>query len=175
LIVAEPISAFIGTSENDNTAVRMLIQILTSLAARYHAAVLTHHHFGKSSFDPDRQRPAGIPIGEARGAMAFEDAAERVLYLKRDGSHIKIETPKPKGYPVSPVHLKKDDDTLKYSLLTEIPGPDVVGLCSFIRSSPPSHKSVIIKKLSESWKCSESFVNQLYIRAEKLGLLSPEC
>lgn len=174
LIVAEPISAFVGASENDNALVRMLIQILTSLAAKYHAAVLTHHHFGKSSFDPERQRPAGIPIGEARGAMAFEDAAERVLYLKRDGSHVKIETPKPKGYPVSPVHLKKDDDSLKYSLLTEVPGPDVVGLCAFIRSKAPAHKSILTKKFSEAWKCPESFVTLLYKRAEKLNLISPD-
>ena len=174
LIIAEPISAFLASSENDNKEARLLIQILTSLGMKYNAAVLTHHHFGKSAFDPERQRPSGIPIGEARGAMAFEDAAERVLYLKRDATHVKIETPKPKGYPVSPVHVKRDEDTLKYSLFTDIPGPDVVGLCSFIRSKPPAHKSILTKKFAEAWKCPESYVSQLYTRAENLGLVTSE-
>lgn len=174
LIIAEPISAFIGSSENDNKEARLLIQILTSLGMKYHAAVLTHHHFGKSAFDPERQRQSGIPTGEARGAMAFEDAAERVLYLKRDATHVKIETPKPKGYPVTPVHLIKDDDTLKYSLFTKAPGPDVVGLCSLIRSSPTLARPSIIKNGMDAWKCSASYIIQLYKRAETLGLISPE-
>lgn len=174
LIIAEPITAFLSTSENDNKEARLLIQILTSLANRYNAALLTHHHFGKSAFDPERQRPQGIPTGEARGAMAFEDAAERVLYIKRDATHIKIETPKPKGYPVSPVHVKRDEDTLKYSLFTDIPGPDVVGLVSFIASKPLAHKSILVKKFSEAFKCPEPYVLTLYARAEKIGLLSPD-
>lgn len=174
LIIAEPISAFLASSENDNKEARMLIQILTSLGAKYHAAVLTHHHFGKSAFDPEHHRPAGIPTGEARGAMAFEDAAERVLYLKRDSSHVKIETPKPKGYPVSPVHLKRDEDTLKYTLFSDAPSPDVVGLCSFIRSSSPAHKSVLTKQFATSWKCPEAYISQLFKRAENLGLVSPD-
>jgi hypothetical protein len=174
LIIAEPISAFLASSENDNKEARMLIQILTSLGAKYNAAVLTHHHFGKSSFDPEHQRPQGIPTGESRGAMAFEDAAERILYLKRDASHIKIETPKPKGYPVATIHLKRDEDTLKFSLFTDTPGPDIIGLCASIRSKPPAHKSILTKKFAEAWKCTESYVSQLYKRAETVGLVSPD-
>jgi len=175
LIIAEPITGFLSSSENDNKEARLLIQILTSLASRYKAALLTHHHFSKAVFDPERQRPVGIPTGEARGAMAFEDAAERIIYLKRDDQHTKVEPPKPKGYPVSPVHITRDEDTCKYSLFTDVPGPDVIGLCAMIRSAGAHcHKTVLVPKCISTWKCSPSHVETLYNRAVTLGLVSPD-
>jgi hypothetical protein len=177
LIIVEPLSAFLGNTENDNTAARAYINLLNRFAARYNAAVLTHHHPGKSYFDPDRQRPQGIATGEARGAMAFEDAAERVLYLKRERSHgeyLRIETPKPKGYPVAPVRLERNEETLQYSLVNAHhpeTQADVIGLFAYRLEHPQLSMAQTAEVLRTFWKCSPSYVYQLAQRGVVLGLL----
>lgn len=175
LIIVEPISAFISASENDNTEARAIITLLNVFANKYKAAILTHHHFSKAVHDPERQRPSGMPTGDTRGAQAFEDAAERIIYLRRDATQTKIETPKPKGYSVANVHLTRNPTTCHYTLATDMPGPDVVGLCHLIRShGAKTHKSVLIPQFAATWKCPISYVEQLYTRAGILGLVSSD-
>lgn len=170
LIVVEPLSAFLGTSENDNKEVRQLINILVSLATRFNAAMLMHHHPGKVHYDPDRFRPKGIAVGEARGAMAFEDASERVIYLRREKDNITLETPKPKGYPIAPVTLKRDNDTLRYHCITPSGTPDVCGLLAYLLE----HRCPIedaVQTLHKTWRCTPGFVRQVARRCQTLGLV----
>lgn len=175
LIIAEPISAFLATSENDNKEARQLIQVLNMLAAKYSAAILTHHHVGKAFFDPERIRPKGMAIGEARGAMAFEDAAERVLYLRPDKDSIKIETPKPKGYPLAPVRVARDVDTLKYhAVLPPEAQADVIGVFGFHLAHPDLNSAQVTEALHRTWGCSLPMAKAIVARTVAVGLLAAE-
>lgn len=176
LIIAEPISAFIGTNENDNREARTVVYMLANLGASVNAAVLTHHHVGKAHFDPERSKPEGIASGEARGAMAFEDAAECVIYLKRTGkkeeNHLRIETPKAKGFPISPCTLSFDEDTLSYN---HVPLPlqerDLIAIYERIRKYPTEKATDLINYFKSLWKCTPNKVSLMIKRATKVGLI----
>jgi RecA-family ATPase len=178
LIIAEPISAFLGTSENDNREVRAVVSLLSSLGASVGAAVLTHHHVGKSHFDPEATKPEGIASGEARGAMAFEDAAERVLYLKRpskkEGTHVKIETPKSKGFPVSPITVAFDEDTLTYSHVPQPLGErDLIAIYARRRKYPSEKIIDLIAHFRAAWNgASNTKILLMLRRAARVGLLT---
>ena len=177
LIIAEPISAFIGGDENDNREARAVVSILTDLASRANAAILTHHHFGKSHFDPNHSRATGIPTGEARGAMAFEDAAERVIYLRRMGEkekgHIKVETPKSKGFPVSDVTLSFDEDTLSYSFVGNVKQErDLIAIYHRRRLYPSEPMRLLVDHFRSTWQCSPNKVYLMLKRAKRIGLLT---
>jgi RecA-family ATPase len=180
LIIAEPISAFIGGDENDNREARAVVSILTNLAAGAGAALLTHHHFGKSHFDPNHQRQAGLPTGEARGAMAFEDAAERVIYLKRVSQkdkerspHIRLETPKSKGFPVMPVTLGFDDDTLTYTYIPYVKQErDLIAMYDRRRRFPDEPIRNLIEHFRVAWECSPNKVMLMLKRARRVGLIA---
>jgi len=176
LIIAEPISAFLGVSENDNREARAVISILTSFGNQCNAAVLTHHHVGKSHFDPDHLRTPGIPVGVARGAQAFEDAAEKVIYLKRTKveGQLRLETPKPKGYPVSPVTLSFDEDTLSYHHIPQFTKPDLIAVYNHRRSLPDLTLTDCVEVLRQQWKCSNEKVWLLVRRCQRLGLLTQD-
>ena len=176
LIVAEPLSAFVGTSENSNSEVRTVVNILANLGAKYNAAVMAHHHTGKAVFDPERQaaRQEGVATGEARGAMAFEDAAERVVYLHRgkDQTHIRLETPKAKGFPVSPIQLLFDEDTLSYEYVSNpMAERDLIAIYSRRRKMPSEPINETIEHFRTLWKCSPNRVQLLIKRARRVGLL----
>lgn len=176
LIIAEPISAFIGTSENDNHAARMVVSMLANLGASVNAAVLTHHHVGKAAFNPEFAKPEGIAAGEARGAMAFEDAAESIIYLKRTGkkeqNHMRIETPKAKGFPIAPVTIAFDEDTLSY---THVPQPfqerDLISIYDRVRKHPGETNTDLINYFRSLWTCTPNKVVLMMRRAVKVGLL----
>src|SRR3990172_6232670 len=175
LIIAEPISAFLAQSENDNKEARQLIQVLNHFSAKYGAAVLTHHHVGKGYFDPDRIRPRGVPIGEARGAMAFEDASERVMYLRPDKDNLWLSTVKPKGYPVAPVSVMRDVETLRYHLITRPEDQrDVLGAFGFRRLHHHLSSEEYLVHLRSKWGCSQSMTNSLVRRAVLVGLLDAD-
>lgn len=176
LIIAEPISAFLGSDENDNREVRFVVSLLTDLAAHCGAALLTHHHFGKAHFDPEHNRMKGIPTGEARGAMSFEDAAERVIYLKRvgdrDRGQIKIETPKSKGFPVSDVTLSFDEDTLAYSYIGNIKQErDLIALYNRRRLYPTEPVRSFVNHFRTVWECSQTKMYLMLKRARRVGLI----
>lgn len=180
LIIAEPISAFIGTSENDNREARAVVYMLANLGALTNAAVLTHHHVGKSAFDPEHIRPEGIATGEARGAMAFEDAAEVVIYLKRarkgtkdsPSNQMTVSTPKSKGFPISPVTLTFDEDTLSY---THVKQPfaerDLIAIYDRMRKYPLESTSDMMNYFASLWQCSLTKVALMMKRASRVGLL----
>jgi RecA-family ATPase len=176
LIIAEPISAFIGTSENDNHEARMVVSMLANLGASVGASVLSHHHVGKAAFDPDKTAPEGIASGVARGAMAFEDAAESIIYLKRSGkkgeNHMRIETPKAKGFPISPVTIAFDEDTLSY---THVPQPfqerDLIAIYDRVRKHPNETNTDLINYFRNLWTCTPNKVVLMMRRAVKVGLL----
>jgi RecA-family ATPase len=177
LIIAEPISAFLGGDENDNREARLVVSLLTDLAANAGAALLTHHHFGKSHFDTERQRPKGIPSGEARGAMSFEDAAERVLYLRRvgdkDRNHIKIETPKSKGFPVSDVTLAFDEDTLTYSHVGNAKQErDLISMYNRRRHYPDEPARSFVAHFRSLWECSQAKTYLMLKRCRRVGLIA---
>ena len=178
LIIAEPISAFLGTSENDNREVRLVINILSALGDLCGAAVLTHHHVGKAHFDPERAKGGDIASGESRGAMAFEDAAERVIYLKRQkdegATHIKLETPKAKGFPVSPVTLAFDEDTLTYSHVAKpFQERDLITLYNRRRKYPSETVRDMVSYFRSVWKgATNSKIILMLKRARRVGLLS---
>jgi RecA-family ATPase len=176
LIVAEPISAFIGLNENDNHEARTIISLFANLGAMVGASVLGHHHVGKSAFDPDKSQAEGIASGVARGAMAFEDAAESIIYLKRSGkkeeNHMRIETPKAKGFPISPVTIAFDEDTLSY---THVPQPfqerDLIAIYDRVRKHPGENTTDLINYFRSLWKCTPNKVVLMMRRAVKVGLL----
>ena len=178
LIIAEPISAFLGMSENDNREVRMVINILSSLGELTNAAVLTHHHVSKAYFNPENSHSSDTATGESRGAMAFEDAAERVIYLKRQISkgttYLKLETPKAKGFPVSPVTLSFDEDMLTYS---HVPEPfqerDLIAIYDRRRRYPTETVRDMIAYFRSVWKgASNSKLILMLKRAQRVGLLT---
>lgn len=184
LLIAEPITAFVGRDENNNRDAREIVAILSMLGNKTNAAILTHHHVGKSYFDSDHPRPQGIPYGEARGAMAFEDAAERVVYLRRqegkagpDGIHanrIKIITPKPKGFPVSDVTLSFDDDALCYSYVSIVQAErDLVAIYNRRLRHPSEPIHELIEHFRTLWNCSPNKVSTLLKRATRVGLIPP--
>ena len=175
LIIAEPISAFLSESENDNKEARQLIQVLNNLGAKYGAAVLTHHHVGKGFFDPERIRPRGVPIGEARGAMAFEDASERVMYLRPEKDNLWLTTVKPKGYPVSPCAVVRDVETLRYHLVTPPEAQrDVLGAFGFRRAHSDMSTQEYLVRLRSSWGVSQSMCDSLVRRTVAVGLLTAD-
>lgn len=173
LLIAEPISAFIGISENDNREARAVVSILTSLGSQCNAAILTHHHVGKSHFNPDHVRTPGIPVGEARGAQAFEDAAEKVIYLRRTKieGQVRLETPKPKGYPVAPVSLAFNEDTLSYHYIPQFSKPELLAVYNHRREHPDLTLTACVEALRLQWKCSNEKVWLLIRRCQRLALL----
>lgn len=179
LIIAEPISAFIPTNENDNREARTVVCLLADLGALCGAAVLTHHHVGKSHFDADHPKPEGIAAGEARGAMAFEDASESVVYLKRVSSkskdqsmQVRIETPKAKGFPISPVTLSFNQDTLTYEHVT-IPFQerDIIAIYDRMRKYPNEKITDLIAYFAALWNRSNTTIMLMIRRAERVGLI----
>ena len=175
LIIAEPISAFLSESENDNKEARQLIQVLNNLGSKYGAAVLTHHHVGKGFFDPERIRPRGVPIGEARGAMAFEDASERVVYLRPEKDNLWLTTVKPKGYPVSPCAVVRDVETLRYHLVTPPEAQrDVLGVFGYRKLHPELSAHEFLNQLRTKWGVSQPMCDSLVRRTVAVGLLTDD-
>jgi len=154
----------------------MVVSMLANLGASVGASVLAHHHVGKAAFDPDKTAPEGIASGVARGAMAFEDAAESIIYLKRSGkkgeNHMRIETPKAKGFPISPVTIAFDEDTLSY---THVPQPfqerDLIAIYDRVRKHPNETNTDLINYFRNLWTCTPNKVVLMMRRAVKVGLL----
>lgn len=176
LIVVEPISTFIEGDENDNYEARAVVQIFCEIAAASNAAVLGHHHFGKGFFDAEKQasKPHGSATGETRGGMAFEDAAERVIYVKPDKQgHIVIETVKIKGYKITPVVLDFDADTLTYQRLPNPPiaQRDLLALYEHYLTHPDMSYRDREAYFKEQWKKGTAFVRLHWRRAQRVGLV----
>lgn len=184
LIVVEPISAFITDSENNNLMARKLVSFLCDIAASINAALLSHQHVPKSFHDPERPKDTSIPTGLARGALAFEDAAERVIYLTRESvktvrdsenQRIKIETPKTKGFPVSPVSIELKLETLTYEYVTHAAAErDLIGVYNRRKIRPDESLSDFYEFYKTLHSRGSDFVNIMLKRAKKLGLLDED-
>lgn len=177
LIIFEPISAFVGVSENDNAAVRTLVNTMAAIGAACKAAVLTHHHLGKPRLDAQGHPLEPKDQGEARGAAAFEDAAECVVYLRKadagESQRIRIETSKIKGFPITPILVSFDPDTLSYS---HVPQPfmerDLIALYNWKRLNPGASVRDTIEYFRGVWKGTrDAKIILLLRRAARVGLV----
>jgi len=179
LVVFEPISAFVGRTENDNTEVRTLVNIMASIGAASNAAVLTHHHLGKPRFDDKGHALPARDQGEARGAAAFEDAAECVVYIRgtaqRESPHIRIETSKAKGFPVSGVELRFDQDGLTYTYVAQpLAERDLMAVYAWRREHPTATYREMREYFSKLWKgqgAGNVRLSLMLRRAARIGLI----
>ena len=177
LVVFEPISAFVGRTENDNAEVRTLVNIMASIGAASNAAVLTHHHLGKPRTDEQGRVLPAREQGEARGAAAFEDASECVVYLRSagQGDHIRVETSKCKGFPVSPVELRFDPDMLTYHYVTQpLAERDLIAVYTWRREHPSATLTDLQEHFRGVWKSQGTRRSRLVLllrRAARVGLI----
>jgi hypothetical protein len=117
LIVVDPLAAFISgaNAENDNAAMRHLVDAFSLLGQRNECPVLVLGHFGKPTADKDGNERARTSYA-SRGASATEDAFTTVFYLARDGANFVLSCPKYKGETPQPYRLTRGP-TLTHTLL----------------------------------------------------------
>jgi len=100
LIVVDSVSAFISgaNSENDNAAIRNLVDQFQRLGIENNAPVLVLGHHGKPTKDPDGKEVARTSYA-SRGASSAEDACTTVFYLtyQKEGEVYQLACRKQKG------------------------------------------------------------------------------
>ena len=132
LVVFDPIAGFVqGTNaENDNVAMRTLIDTLSLVAQRNNAACLVLAHTGKPTISQDGNEVRRTTYA-TRGASGQEDAMTHVFYLRRaiqvkqqqdPGERYDIILRKFKGRPTSDVmRLMRDPETKRNTLINAKP------------------------------------------------------
>jgi len=186
LIVVEPISAFVEITEDNNLTARRLVSFFCELGEKLNAAILAHHHVGKSFHDKERPKDLTLPTGIARGAQAWEDSAETVIYLARGtdvadeesgafNARVKITTPKTKGYQIDPITVALDHDTLKFKALTlPAEGADLVAVYNRRRNNPDESIRDLYEHYKKLNKKGSTYVSTLIKRAKRVGLLDAD-
>ena len=120
LIIVDPLSAFIAgaNAENDNTAMRNLVDAFQKLGVLNKAPVLVLGHFGKPARDINGNEEHRTNYA-SRGASAAEDACPTVYYLKADeGQTYCLSSRKYKGVTPPKRVLLRNDATKVHTLLT---------------------------------------------------------
>ena len=139
LIIFDPLAGFAQGEkiENDNSAMRTLMDTLSLVAQKQNAACLVLHHMGKSLQDPHTGREIRRETYAARGATAIEDALTHCYYLRKktltsgkDGiEKLELEIRKFKGIPThDSFQLERNGDTKRNTLVnpTSKAGKDTV-------------------------------------------------
>lgn len=122
-ILFDPLAAYLDgpDAENDNLAMRQLTNAFREIGRRVGAQVCGNHHFGKPQYDERTRSYRHREKYAGRGASAIEDATTTGWYMTKETYHNQVAfrlTPnKPKGdYPAF-IILKRDDVTLRHTVL----------------------------------------------------------
>jgi len=119
LIIVDPLSAFISgaNAENDNAAMRHLVDAFSLLGQEQGCPVLILGHFGKPTTTKEGGEHTRTTYA-SRGASSAEDACTTVFYLAQDGANYVIRNRKYKGETPKPYVLTRNPATMAHTLLT---------------------------------------------------------
>jgi len=119
LIIVDPLAAFISgaNAENDNAAMRHLVDAFSLLGQEQGAPVLILGHFGKPTTTKEGGEHTRATYA-SRGASSAEDACTTVFYLAQDGANYVVRNRKYKGETPKPYVLTRNPATMTHTLLT---------------------------------------------------------
>lgn len=122
VVIFDPLSAFILGSEieNDNVAMRALVNQINLIGRSCGAKAIATHHFGKPRFDPQGRKLPHENRYMGRGASGIEDATTVGWYMaesSRDNLQgFDLIPNKRKGDFPNRIFLTRDPDTLRHTL-----------------------------------------------------------
>lgn len=122
LVIFDPLSAFVsGVDENDNIAMRLVLQTMSDIAHQVGASSIVLAHQGKPVFDYKGQEHTRKAYA-IRGASAIEDCGTNIFYLsktdqKPTGQILELNKRKYKGHAPDQYKLLRDSRTLTHTLL----------------------------------------------------------
>ena len=119
-VIVDPLSAFVSgaNAENDNAAMRHLVDAFSLLGQENHCPVLVLGHFGKPTRDQKSGKETHRFSYASRGASAAEDACPTVFYLRADeGETFRLHCRKYKGETIKDRLLLRNTATKVHTLL----------------------------------------------------------
>lgn len=154
LVVFDPLAAFVNGGdgvENDNNAMRTVLDQMSFVSQRTGAACLILGHQGKPQQDMKTGKEVARKKYAIRGASAIEDAATNIFYMSKEamqgGQEMVVLTKrKYKGDAPNEYRLARDPYTLTHSLLGNRPFSELdrlrlESMCNRIRTEFPDMKT----------------------------------
>ena len=133
LIIFDPLASFVNgfDTENDNIAMRLVLDTMSLIAQTTGAACLVLAHQGKPTVDFTGREHSRKSYA-IRGASAIEDAATNIFYMGKSdtggksASVYELKCRKYKGLAPDEYRLLRDPATLRHTLLGHKPLSDVL-------------------------------------------------
>lgn len=160
LVVFDPLAAFVTGGdgvENDNNAMRTVLDQMSLVSQRTGAACLILGHQGKPQQDAKTGREMARKKYAIRGASAIEDAATNIFYMSKEtpaaGQEMIVLTKrKYKGDAPNEYRLARDPYTLCHTLLGNRPFSEldrlrIESMCNRIRQEFPDMKTGDVNRI----------------------------